>query len=179
MGVRQCLNKYSCAVSILASAVLFLSLGWIAYQSRFFLIESSSAPDVWFYDMGSGKLFVVKSTRIPPIEAPSGPMANGHAAGVRARVFSCGDCSDRSERFIGWLEKHTPEAKQAMVHQQTDDGSPEPQSNITYLQGLLVRSVDGYYWVEADSDEGRQIMQVSRKRCPNGTVPHSCFPGSR
>ena len=113
--LRRWINKHSSIVTVISVAVLILALGWIVQEVRFRWNRSAVIPDAWFYDLNTGQLFRAKSNGLPPIAAPSGPLPNGEHAGVRAKVFACGDCSDPSNRFIGWLEKLTPEVKYAIT----------------------------------------------------------------
>ena len=104
------------------------------------------------------------------------PQPNGEPGGVRARVFACGDCSDPSNRFIGWLEKLTPEAKYSIQDGQSGRWEGFTSTGMPYVEGLLVRAVDGEYWYGATSEEGRKLQEAPRKRCAPGVVLNSCFP---
>src|SRR4029078_13364091 len=61
------------------------------------------ATKLWFYDLSSGKLFTAIE-QVPPIAAPSGAFEGG-PGGVLAAVYSCGECSDESARFVAWLAR--------------------------------------------------------------------------
>lgn len=63
----------------------------------------SSTPNAYFYDVASGQLTVARKAGVPPFNLPAEGL-------VQANVFSCGDCANESERFIGWLESYNDEA---------------------------------------------------------------------
>ena len=173
---RQWLNKHSPIITVVSVVVLILASGWIVQEGLLQWRRSASVPDAWFYDLGTGQLFRAKGNLLPPIDAPSGPLPNGESAGVRAKVFAFGDCADPSNRFIGWLEKLNPEVKYSIVHEGIGTWYDYSPTDIAYVDGLLVRSVNGEYWYKATSDAGRKLFQVPREKCPPGVVLHSCFP---
>ena len=179
MSLRQLLNNNSSIVTLASLVVLILALGWMVQTSMLNRYNSADVPNAWFYDLNTGELFEAKSNAIPPIDAPSGNLPNGEPAGVRAKVFACGDRSDPAKQFVGWLEKLTPEAKQAIVQGQTGEGMSSSSSSIGYLEGLLVRSADGDRWVSANSREAMRLFQSPRDRCPKGEVLSPCFPSHR
>jgi hypothetical protein len=178
MRLRQWVNENSSVVTVGAVVVMIFSLGWIVQESLTRWHRSSGVPDVWFYDLGSGKLFRAKSTAVPPIDAPSGVLIDGEPAGVRARVFACGDCNDESKRFVGWLEKFSHQAKQAMVQGRTGQGQGYSSSSIGYIDGLLIRDEEGTRWLKASDPRAKEVFQMPRKRCPYPHVLNSCFPDS-
>src|SRR5262245_34979152 len=106
-GFRDYLNRNSTAGIALAVVVFAVSLAVLIYQVRG---RTGGSPGlVYFYDVNStssvplDRLFSAKSDEVPPIRGPS-DSPDSAPGGVRAWVFSCGDCSDRSSMFIGYLE---------------------------------------------------------------------------
>jgi len=63
--------------------------------------------DKYFLDLTSGELVTSDSMK-SPIQT-----GGGHEA-VRAHVFSCSSCDDKSSQFVGYLRSFTPEANAAM-----------------------------------------------------------------
>jgi hypothetical protein len=157
-----------------------------------FIVMQAKGPspgkpvDMWYYDMKSDKtdpmerLFVGKSNELPPIEAPSkGKMPNGQEAGVRAYVFSCSDCSDKSSRFIGYLEFFTPEAREARLNPpKPEEGAPpRPMDPMMMDQGHMIASGENLeQWVAQTSPQGAQIMTYIMQKCGGGQAPKSCMP---
>lgn len=133
---------------------------------------------VYYYDLGSGELFVDWSNEIPPVKAPSGPDANNMPQGVRAYVFSCGDCSDESQRFVGWLETYTPEVKQMLLTPRKRDSLQEQEYLDFIKSGHLVRLTDSDAWVPADSEAGFSVTASVEARCGPQGQSRPCFPGT-
>lgn len=182
MRLRDSMNNNSALVTVLAIVILIVSLGFIIYQAR----PNRYAPrvvDVYYYDLGSGQIFLGKSDKVSPIDAPSGPGSSGEPNGVRAYVFSCTNCDDESSRFIGWLEKYTPEAKQAMLNPPAPDTSGNaaagPDPTEIWEKGHLIAAYKAnageLKWVVNNSDAGFRIMQSLETKCPGGQ-PNPCFP---
>lgn len=172
MKARNWLNNNSAMVTILAVVVLIMSLA--------FIIISNSRPsytprviDVYYYDLDTNQLFIDKSDKYPPIPTPSGEMK-----GARAYVFSCGDCSDESKRFVGYLEMYTPAAKSALENPQP--ANPEDMSSIDiFEEGRMLRGVDSREWVKANSNEAFQTQDAVQTHCGAEVPPKSCMPGDK
>lgn len=171
MKARNWLNNNSAMVTILAVVILILSLAFIIFTNR----PQSYVPrviDVYYYDLNAKQLFVDKSDKYAPITAPS----SADSLGARAYVFSCGDCGDESQRFVGYLEMYTKEAKAMLENPQPmnpDDPGIYPD---VYEDGRLLRAADDTKWVKANSNEAFTIMDAVQTRC--GTEPpKSCMPG--
>ena len=111
-------------------------------------LRESRVPGVsskeWYYDLNTGELFESKAGQMPPIESPSGPLADGTDAGVRAYVFID---SSRGEQIIGFLEKE-------VAIEPTDSEITEGP-----VSEKLLKRVDGEEWVPAASEEGRAIAK--------------------
>ena len=100
---------------------------------------ASGRPEgqLWFYNEITGQLFAASDLSIPPIKTTSGP-----GTGVRAWVFSCGDCANPDERFIGYLEKMQPTTKKFMNEEIAKTGASLGIGKLfdKYSSGILVRS---------------------------------------
>ncbi len=109
--------------------------------------KPSPVKKEWYYDLNTGKLFKSKVGQMTPIKAPSGPLADGTPAGVRAYVF----IDDRTgEKVVGFLEKEKPiESEES----ENENGSQQP------LAEKFLKKVDGAEWVSATSEEGRAIAK--------------------
>ncbi len=125
---------------------------------------SATAPAppqaAYFFDTLTGELFVAPIASVAPIDAPSGGQA------VRAHVFSCGDCSDMSQLFVGYLSGYTAEVK-AKIEQDNLDPRPEPHVAAPVFDGAKP------LWQNASSAAGRAIKNVTR--CESAP-PRECFP---
>ena len=135
---------------------------------------TSGRPEgqLWFYNEITGQLFAASDLSIPPIETTSGP-----GTGVRAWVFSCGDCAKPDERFIGYLEKMHPNTKKIMDEEITKSGASMGIGPLIdkYSSGILVRSPNKKNWVPRISPAGQAIIGNSLKTgdCSN---PIPCLP---
>lgn len=168
MKARNWLNNNSAMVTILAVVILIMSLAFIIISNT----RPSYQPrviDVYYYDLGTNKLFVDTSDKYPPIATPTGEMK-----GARAYVFSCGDCADESQRFIGYLEMYTPQAKSALEDPQPIDPEEMPTIDI-FEEGRLIRGVDAKDWVKANSNEAFETQDAVQTRCGD-VPPKSCMP---
>lgn len=117
----------------------------------------------WYYDLNTGELFVDKFDDIPPIEAPSGPLPDGSAAGVRAEVYSYVAEPTEDERQIGYLWKMEP-------------GYIKSGENEDWDTGKLVKKPADKRWVKANSRRGKQITSELFKKNEEGIRPNICMP---
>ena len=135
---------------------------------------ASGRPEgqLWFYNEITGQLFAASDLSIPPIKTTSGP-----GTGVRAWVFSCGDCANPDERFIGYLEKMHPNTKKIMDEEiaKTSVSMGIGKLIDKYSSGILVRSPNKKNWVPRNSPAGQAIIGNSLKTgdCSN---PTPCLP---
>lgn len=161
LGARGWINRQNPRIIIGITAVTVLVL----LTTVIGLLSSGEAPKVqeykkgWFYDLNTGKLFVAKSKLIPPIEAPSGPLENGKPAGVKAYVFSYKYEPNESERFIGFLEAFTPEARKNQTNSAKSSGENAAELIKQWGEGRLIRKVEEEQWYAANSTEGRAIIE--------------------
>jgi hypothetical protein len=196
MNVRDFLNNNSSVVTILAVVVLVFALGAIVMTSKG--PSGRRGPvDLYFYDLNTGKVFIAASDQYPPIEVPSGATALGNNAGVKAYVFSCGECEsydgmtseeiEASGGFIGRLEMYTAEELAVMEQARSGQGGPGaggPAGRMPPMMlgpdmmmgGMLTKRPEDDTWVSANTQAGMSMMMDISKRCPSGR-PKPCIPG--
>ncbi|MHC4314999.1 MAG: hypothetical protein ACYSW3_21335, partial [Planctomycetota bacterium] len=144
LGARGWLNRQNPRITVVIVLILLTTV--------IGLLSSGEAPKVkeykkgWFYDLNTDKLFVEKSKLIPPIEAPSGPLENGKPAGVKAYVFSYKYEPNESERFIGFLETFTPEARRDQTNSATSGGESAAELIKQWGEGRLIRRIEDEQW---------------------------------
>ena len=126
----------------------------------------------WFYDLNHQRLFPVESGQLPPIEAPSGPLANGDPAGVRAYVFTYSDNLNTTDTFIGFLETTDPNVDKGSIGHM-DLRVPGAG---TFAKGRLILRVKDKQWIQANSEEGRAIFKEVFRKNESGKVPHYVAP---
>lgn len=178
LGARELLNRQNPKVIIGITVFTVLLLLTIAIS----LLSSGEPPKVkeykkgWFYDLNTGKLFIAKSELIPPIEAPSGPLDNGGPAGVKAYVFSYKNEPNESERFIGFLETFTPEAKRNQTTSAKSSGGSAAELIKQWGEGRLIRRIEDVKWFAANSKEGRAIIENIFRPNQSGERARYCPP---
>lgn len=201
MSLRDWMNNNSALVTIAAVVLLVVTLGWIILQAKG--PSASRMKSQYYYDLNTGTIFTADSSEMPPIETPSGPDKTGKPAGVRARVFACGDCRrsyvgmtvaqiEEADAFIAFLEKFTPEAKKSMEEAKDTVAEPTEATGIpgdpNYRrpggggrlimeggQGLLIRQVNGEKWLAMRSREAQKITTTFGTKCPDGRAT-PCYP---
>ncbi len=178
LGARRWINRQNPKIIISITVVTVLVL----LTTVIGLLSSGEAPKVkeykkgWFYDLNTSKLFVAKSKLTPPIEAPSGPLENGKPAGVKAYVFSYKYEPNESERFIGFLEVFTSEAKRNQTTSAKSRGDSAAELIKQWGEGRLIRRVEDEQWFAANSNEGRAIIENAFSPNENGERARYCPP---
>lgn len=158
-GVRDTLAKHQRLVIVLA--LVLLGVTWWRILSGDAMPENGGRA--YFYDMDTGKLYVDSAMKNPPTKAPSG------GEGVIAHVFTCADPADESKRFIGFLEKYTPE------YQKTRDQGQAMLPSMA-ARHQLIRAPEGGDWVPLDSEGGQRILAALAARRKPGENMVSCVP---
>jgi len=153
------------ALVVAASVVAYLGVHLLSKPGR----PQSLA---YFYNVKTRILFSASDQLLPPIDTESGP-----ATGVKAYVFSCGDSKNPAGRFIAFLEKMTPEAREAAYKEIKANESPlamgfflEQHQNV-----ILVRSTKSETWYPKFSPEGWVLMKAGKE---SGGCAHPvlCLP---
>jgi hypothetical protein len=181
MKLRTWINQNAAIATVLAVLALVGSILALLYVKDRGSVQTA---ETYYLDLGStapnpvDRLFAAEIDT-PPVNAPSGvTMPNGGPAGVKAHVFSCGDCADRSSWFIGYLETTTPEFREAMIQFRENQRSGKPSdlpSNLRGNRGRLVSAPDPVQWVEFASGPGQTLISIPMSRC--GEVPpQPCEP---
>lgn len=169
MDIRNWINQHSMMVTVVMLAVIALSVTAILWPGG-----GRSRPlrrPIYFYDLGTGSLFVAPNTEVPPITAPSGKM------GVRAYVYSCGDCGDEAQRFIGYLETYTPEAQRTMLAL-ADQPDPRAVMEVEQTGRLVCDPKVSLEWFSVRDEIGLVIPERWATHC--GELPVTpCHPARK
>jgi len=145
-GPRRWVNDNPAVVLAVAGLSTMVLVGsMMLYLRASDISPVEAAEKQWYYDLNTGELFVAAKGLAVPTEAPSGPLADGEPAGIRACVLSFALEPSESERFIGFLEKPDPNATG------TTGGK--------WSEGKLVRRVEDEQWFSAESPPGRAIIE--------------------
>jgi hypothetical protein len=153
LEVRKWINANPrIVVSIAGAAVLLLLVTLGLLMSGNPPVKVEEYQKGWYYDSNSGRLFVARMDKPPPIQAPSVPSADSQPVAVKAYVFTYADEPNQAERFIGFLVMPDPNASLS--------------SDISHLSGVrrwghgkLIRRPTDDEWVPADSQEGNAILK--------------------
>ena len=133
------------------------------------LLEQLQAGKVlaYYYDRNTKRLFEAPEDSEALIDAPSGPF-RGRPAGALASVFSCGDCGDPAQRYVGYLL--APE-EVAQKHGEKIVGTPPDEE-----QRMVLCRPDEERWVYLRTREGDVIVTEAARRCGDKS-PVPCRPG--
>ena len=143
LSIRDSINANQNIVVVAAVVVIVTALLFIMMQGGG---RTSSRPgDVYFFDTVTKEIFKDDIEKLPPIQSPDGNPA------VRVHLFSFGDCDNEDERFIGYYEKYTDEAKAKLEELTKSGNGPESDAEqemilIEYAEFGLLYSVDGEEW---------------------------------
>jgi hypothetical protein len=158
------------SVSTLLVVGTIVFLVWLSLPKKVVHVDTSEKQ--WFYDLKHRKLFIVKSGQLPPIEAPSGPLANGEPGGVRAYVFTYSDDPNTTDTFIGFLETTDPNVDKSSIGPM----DLRVRGAEIFTKGRLIRRVKDKEWAEANSEKGRAILKETFQQDESGKIPHYIPP---
>ena len=161
---------------LIISASILLVVGIMVFLISLTLPDKVEQVDTsekeWFYDLKYRRLFTVKKGLLPPIEAPSGPLANGEPAGVRAYVFTYSDDPNTTDTFIGFLETIDPNVDKSSIGPM----DLRVSGAELFTKGRLIRRVKDKEWVEANSEKGRAILKEVFRKNEAGKIPQYVPP---
>ncbi len=169
LAIRDWLSRSPILIigaSVLLVVGVIVFLVWLSLPEKVVQVDTSEKQ--WFYDLNHQSLFVVKSGQLPPIEAPSGPLANGAPAGVRAYVFTYSDDPNTTDTFIGFLETTDPNVDKSSIGPM----DLRVSGAEIFTKGRLIRRVKDKEWVEANSEDGRAILKETFRKNESGKIPH-------
>jgi hypothetical protein len=114
-----------------------------------------AADQSYYYDVERGVLFTADYGLKMPVAHPD--HSGAEPSGVLAHVFSCGDCADEAQRFVGYIEYRDPKPM-----------SPDPVRVADVpADGKPPRWVGG--------DDAQVIRDAAAGRC-DGAKPTPCHP---
>ena len=163
---------------ILLAVILFISaIGYSVYLMR--PAPQAGATEVWYYDLGSKKLFS-HIEQIPPIDAPSGKFEGGKG-GVLAAVFSCGACDDESKRFIGWLVNGKPDSRKMVENHPVPPIITGVGARTDFLISMFpdaweIKLPTDDIWIEYTSTDAEKVRLYAVSKCTKGAKAVAC-PG--
>ena len=172
LAIRDWLKRSP--ILVLSISVIFV-VGVLAFLFTLTLPKEEVVVDIaekqWFYDLKHQRLFIEKK-QLPPIEAPSGPLANGQPAGVRAYVFTYSDDPNTTDTFIGFLETIDPNTDKSTIGPMDLRVSGAEM----FANGRLIRRIKDKKWVPANSQEGKAILKETFRKNEAGKIPQYIAP---
>ncbi len=169
LAIREWLSrspKLVIGVSVVSVVGLMVFGIWLTLPKK--VVEVENYENDWLLDLKHRRLFVARKGQIPPIEAPSGPLANGEPAGVRAYVFTYSNEPNTTDTFIGFLETTDPNVDKSSI------GPMDLRVSGAEIwgKGRLIRRVKDEKWVPANSEEGRAVLKETFRQNEAGEIPH-------
>ena len=173
LAIRDWLSrspKLVLSASVLLVVGVMVFLVWLTLPKE--VVEVENYEKDWFYDLNHRSVFVGRRGQIPPIEAPSGPLANGEPAGVRAYVFTYSNDPYTTDTFIGFLETTDPNVDKSSIGPM----DLRVSGAEIFSKGRLIRRVKDKEWAEANSEEGRAILKETFRKNEAGKIPNYLPP---
>lgn len=137
MGLREKMNENPRLTTGVTIGVVVIALILIVYQ----LWPASPIQPISqaFYTIDEGKTWFVEDIeKVPPFQH------NGKEA-VRAHVFVCGESG---QKFVGWMEKFTPDAKKKLDDLYSKSSGKRPPERFEMEEtARLVRRHDMSKWL--------------------------------
>src|SRR4051794_1112455 len=160
MGLRETINEHRGVTIGAAIGVVVLAL-LVAWQFTGTSASSSAASAQTFYSVDDGAhYFTAPADKVPPFDY------QGKQA-YRAVVFTC---DAGKTKFVGYLERYSPAAKQQIESSRTalkkgpQDPAPPPTMAAAGVPEVK-RPGAKYQWASRASAAGAQAAQVT---CPDG-----------
>jgi hypothetical protein len=147
MGIREWSEKHPKALISLVSACIGLTIVTVVVQvlaGRRTI--TTQVPDGYFTVDDGKTFFVASGSNIPPFDY------QGQQA-VSAYVFECA-----GKRFVGYVERYTPEAHREMVENRA--------TPATQMYGRELKKPGENNWIK--SGDLRAVAQLTDIRCPDG-----------
>lgn len=170
-GVRMWIDRRPFAVLVIALCVLGVCAVLYTGLTR----PVGGDARVFFFDVGTGETFIADASTLPPISARSGAtLPDGQPGGVRARMYACGGCADKSKLFVGYLERLAGRQRDAAT---SGTAPADVMVGFSDLQafihsGWLVASpASPLEWSPKDSPAGAKIMDAPFDRCEKEPKP--------
>jgi hypothetical protein len=158
LGIRETLNENRKLTIGVVSALIVLALTFVVISlvgGGSGVVDAPEPVKMYYTDDDGATTFVDDATKLVPFER------NGKPA-VRARVFTC---DGGKTKFVGYLERYSPEAKAALDKVK---GTRQEAAMLDNIQtgGMEVKKAGpGNRWTRQMTPEARPILNV---RCPDG-----------
>lgn len=154
MSLRDRINNNATLAGVMA-AVLFLAALALGLAGQW---NPSDPPrEVYFWDVEAAEPFVGTEDQLSPTRAPSG------GQGVRAHLFTCGECEPAE--WFGYLERYS-DAALALYE---EEGLFPGEAN-----DVLIRELGGARWVPDGGEQAERMLDSLAARCDEPLI--ACDP---
>jgi len=171
--LRAKLEENKALAFSVGGGLVLLAIGSLIWMI-FFMTEGGSGDHqgpyrgatFWFYDLNTKELYIAPRDSKSPTKAPSDE-GKDTMSGVRAYVFSCGECGDESKRFIGYLEK--------FEKGKVPEGLP-PDSKPPIHRKVMIYAKGPWITLPNEGPDSYKDAQAVRDKCGEATETQECFP---
>jgi len=182
---------------VAAVLILMFALAFTMYQLSSEGAGGRMIRSWYYYDLGSGSLFVGDVSSYAPIGAPSGTIeykGEEQQAGMKAYVIACGACESSLDGMslqeirqtgaeIAYLEKFSVEAKQHLEAMEGKGMTMPMMMEDPAMMGRLVAEAPeepGMYpeFYNLATPSAQMLHQAFLEECPDGSRPTQCVPGN-
>jgi len=156
VGWREKLNQHSGLATIAAITGLIAALLVMRYFLR---TPKAELAQAYFTNDDAESYFTAAYNRFPPFEH------NGREA-VRAYLFTC---NGGESRFVGYMQKYTPEAKRALEQAETDQDDDRTFTDVLEElppDQILVKKPGEARWIPRGTPQAKRVREV---QCPDGS----------
>lgn len=161
--------KKSQLPKIIGAVVMLAAAGAILYLQFKPGGVGVGASDYFYWDEKAGAL-IVRGHELAPFKVNPN---DAEATGVRAWVYTCGSCADESARFVAYVEKFSPAARQRLAdanvsgYEALDD---DVMRAMVQPADVLVRRTAETQWVEKGDDFMEAITKELEGKCGGAGV---------
>lgn len=161
MGLRETLNQNPGITTIGIAVIIVVAVGLVV-MSLIGGEGSSAGPSnkAWFSDDDGNSWFADDRSKIPPFDH------KGKQA-VRAHVYTC---DGGKTKFVGWLERYTPEGKKQLEAQRARFGDSSfalESEGSSGVREIKKPKTGDKGWVNSSDASASSIIDV---KCPDGTT---------
>jgi hypothetical protein len=157
VGIRETLNQNPGITTGATAGIIIIALGFIIWQTTGGE-GSYSGPTKRYYvdDDGKSEPFLDSVDKIAPFDH------NGKQA-VLAHVFTC---DGGKTKFIGYVERYTPDAKAKLEKARTNPKEAPPPEDMA-INGIEIKRPKDTAWLKTIDPRSTAVTKVT---CSSGTL---------
>jgi len=160
VGIRESLNQNPNVTTGLTALIIIIAVAVIVWQLRGGNRPATTAAERAFFTVDDGKsTFIDDAAKLPPFDV------QGKTA-YRAYVFAC---SNGKIRFVGYLERYTPEGKSKLEAARSHKQQVDPSFAESVMQtGMEVKPplTGDAGWILRGDPKSATVLNP---KCPDGS----------